>query len=296
MGIFNGYTKPGKGVSKEDLDKTGLALYFDIFFRRFWKLISINFMYLIASIPAIIIASFIAYYFMSVVLSLLKPEIIANGIPETYLVLMRYLIIPFTIVILQITGSGPASVAKTYMLRKYVKDTHVWLWSDFKDSFKKNFWQGMAVYVINTLVFCALFFGFLFYRFMMTGPMSSVLSTVIIILSVIFFVMQKYVYMLVSGFELKIKHIYKNSAVLAIIGLKWNILSTVIILTLMFAVGSLYSYMPAIAIAVVLAIYFSIITFTQLFITRSVVSKYLEEPALEQEKQKQAASSDDDWE
>lgn len=296
MGIFNSYTKPGKGLSKEDLDKSGLALYFDILFRRFWKFISINFMYVIASIPAIIIASFIAYYFMSVILSISGVGVTENGFTNEGLTLIRLFILPFTVIVLQITGSGPASVAKNYMLRKYVKDTHVWLWSDFISSFKKNFWQGMAVYLINTLVCFVLFFSMIYYYYIMK---SDALSTVIVIIAAIFFIMQKYVYMLVSGFELKIKHIYRNSALFAIVGLKWNLLSSVVILALMWGVGALYLYIPAISVAIILSVYFSIITFTQLFITRSVVTKYLEEPAMEQEKQKQQQSNnnqDDDWE
>ena len=51
MGIFNSYTKPGKGVSKEDVQKSGIPLYFDIFLRRFWKFISINLVYCILCLP-----------------------------------------------------------------------------------------------------------------------------------------------------------------------------------------------------------------------------------------------------
>ena len=54
-GFFN-YSKAGKGIKKEDLEKSGVGLYFDIFGRRIWKLMTLNLMYLVVSIPAIIIA------------------------------------------------------------------------------------------------------------------------------------------------------------------------------------------------------------------------------------------------
>lgn len=292
MGLFNGYMKPGKGLSKEDLDKSGIALYLDIFGRRFWKLMTINLMYLIASIPAIIIASFIALYFMQVVLGIVGWGITEQGFSEGAISAMRYLSVPFIVIILQVTGSGPASVAKDYMIRKYVKDTHVWMWSDFVSAFKKNFWQGMAVYIINTIVFVLLFFAFLYYYFIMK---STLLSVVITMLSVIFFIMQKYVYVLVSGFKLKIKHIYRNAALLSIVGLGWNILSSIFVLAIMFAVGTLYSSYPGISFAIILALYFSIISFTQIFLTRHVVGKYLEEPALQQEKDENPDKNQDDW-
>ena len=36
FGFFD-YTKPGKGVSKEDVDKKGLSLYFENYFLRLMK-------------------------------------------------------------------------------------------------------------------------------------------------------------------------------------------------------------------------------------------------------------------
>ena len=107
MGIFNSYTKPGKGVSKEDVQKSGIPLYFDIFLRRFWKFISINLIYIIASIPAIIISFFIANYFIGVILSVAG---LAEN--EEFLRMVPLLAVLFSVVILHATGSGPASVGQ----------------------------------------------------------------------------------------------------------------------------------------------------------------------------------------
>ena len=278
MGIFNSYTKPGKGVSKEDVQKSGIPLYFDIFLRRFWKFISINLLYIIASIPAIIISFFIANYFIGIILSVTE---LAVG--EDFLSVIPLLAILFSVVILQATGSGPASVGHTAVVRKYVKDTHAWVWSDFIGSFKQNFRQGIAVYVINVVVFFMIAFGYLFYRYFMSGTISVVLSTLILVLGVIFCIMQKYVYVLVSGFQLKIKHVYKNAFILAIVGLKWNIFSAIIIGAMLYGMAYLYTSMMGVAFAVILCFYFTLVNFTQTFITNNVVKKYLEEPALEKE-------------
>lgn len=278
MGIFSSYTKPGKGVSKEDVQKSGIPLYFDIFLRRFWKFISINLLYIIASIPAIIISFFIANYFIGIILS-----VTGLAVGEDFLSVIPLLAILFSVVILQATGSGPASVGHTAVVRKYVKDTHAWVWSDFIDSFKQNFRQGIAVYVINVVVFFMIAFGYLFYRYFMSGTISVVLSTLILILGVIFCIMQKYVYVLVSGFQLKIKHVYKNAFILAIVGLKWNIFSAIIIGAMLYGMAYLYTSMMGVAFVVILCFYFTLVNFTQTFITNNVVKKYLEEPALEKE-------------
>lgn len=278
MGIFNSYTKPGKGVSKEDVQKSGIPLYFDIFLRRFWKFISINLIYIIASIPAIIISFFIANYFIGFILSVAG---LAEN--EEFLRMVPLLAVLFSVVILQATGSGPASVGHTAVVRKYVKDTHAWIWSDFIGSFKQNFRQGIAVYIINVVAFFMIAFGYLFYRYFMSGTISVVLSTLILILGVIFCIMQKYVYVLVSGFQLKIKHVYKNAFILAIVGLKWNLFSAVVIGAMLYGMAYLYTSMTGVAFAVIFCFYFTLVNFTQTFITNNVVKKYLEEPALEKE-------------
>ena len=280
MGLFYRYTKPGRGVSKEDVQKSGIPLYFDIFLRRFWKFISINMIYIIASVPAIVISFFIANYFIGFILSVTS---LAEN--EEFLRMVPWLdiFILFTVVILQATGSGPASVGHTAVVRKYVKDTHAWIWSDFVSGLKQNFWQGVAVYIINVVVFFMLAFGYLFYRYLMPGTISVVLSTFILVLGVIFCIMQKYVYVLVSGFQLKIKHVYKNAFILTIVGLKWNIFSAIIIGAMLYGMVYLYISMMGAAFAVILCFYFTLVNFTQTFITNNVVKKYLEEPALEKE-------------
>lgn len=280
MGIFNSYTKPGKGVSKEDVQKSGIPLYFDIFLRRFWKFISINMLYVIASIPAIIVSFFIANYFIGAVLS-------ATGLAENeeYLRMVPLLAILFSVVILQATGSGPASVGHTAVVRRYVKDTHAWIWSDFIGSFKQNFRQGIVVYIINVVVFFIIAFGYLFYRYtdIMPDTISVALSTLILIPGVIFCIMQKYVYVLLSGFKLSIKHIYKNAFILTIVGLKWNIFSAIIIGAMLYGMAYLYTSLIGVAFVVILCFYFTLINFTQTFITNNIVKKYVEEPALEKE-------------
>lgn len=280
MGFFNNYTKPGKGVSKEDVQKSGIGLYFDIFLRRFWKFISINMLYILTSIPAIIISFFIANYFLGVILSV-------TGLTESEesLRIVPLLAILFSVLILQATGSGPASVGHTAVVRKYVKDTHAWIWSDFVSSFKQNFWQGLAVYIINVVVFFMIAFGYLFYRYnnIMPGTISFVFSTLTLLLGLVFCIMQKYVYVLLSGFQLKIKHIYKNAFILAIVGLKWNIFSSIIIGAMLYGMAYLYTSMIGVSFAVILCFYFTLVNFTQTFITNNVVKKYLEDPALEKE-------------
>lgn len=54
MGFFN-FEKPGRGVNKNEEKKTGLLLFFSVFYRKFWKVLQLNLLYLLFCIPIVTI-------------------------------------------------------------------------------------------------------------------------------------------------------------------------------------------------------------------------------------------------
>ncbi len=273
FGFFD-YTKPGKGVSKEDVDKKGLSLYFDIFFRRFWKIVTLNLIYILFSVPAIIIAWFMSTYAVSWLAAIAGIDLtqeMVNGLS----LLSAFV----TVIFLLLTGSGPASAGMTYVLRKYVNDTHSWVWSDFIDNFKSNFRQGMAVYVINVLVSVLCTVSVVFYSYAMQGVMAVALRTIMLLFAAMFVMCQMYTYQLMVSFELKLKDIYKNSFILLMARLPWNILAAAVTVLLIYAVSSISMSVPIAGIAVIGTLFYTVITFTQIFMTNNIIKKYVLEPA-----------------
>ena len=55
MGLFNSYLKPGKGVSKDEPEKKGFFLYWEIAFRKFSKILGANAVYTLASLIWIVL-------------------------------------------------------------------------------------------------------------------------------------------------------------------------------------------------------------------------------------------------
>jgi len=278
FGFFD-YTKPGKGVSKEDVNKKGIALYFDILLRRFWKLIPLNLMYIIASVPAIIIGWFISTFLVSWAAAQTGIELREASSALSLLGIFM------TIVLLHICGSGPATAALTYVLRKYANDTHAWVWTDFKDSFKNNFKQGIALYLINTLVLFLLMFSFLFYSYAQKTSVFYVLRAMIIARAALFYMMQMYVYQMVTGVELKLKYIYKNAFLLTILSLPKNIIAAIISGGILYAVFSITMRVPLIGIILIGLLLYPLITFTQIFMTNNTVKKYMLPPTDEPQKE-----------
>lgn len=282
MGFFGRYDKPGKGVTEEDLNKKGIALYFDILIRRFWKLVGLNMMYLVASIPAL----FISWGVSAFLLAFLQSSI-GNVLTADALLVMQMFT---TGVFFLFTGSGAASVGMSYVIRKYVNDTHAWVWSDFFDSFKSNFLQGTIIYIINLFVLTAISVSLIFYNFLMTGIMATVLSSVLLVVSVIFIMMQMYIYPLVACFKLKIKDVYRNAMLLTLGKLPWNILAFAV--TVVFISVLSYIISEAYAIFIIIMGLYSFAVYTQIFMTNNIVKKYVEEPALEMEKTKSESEED----
>lgn len=50
---FGNYDKPGKGVRKDAPTKNRFFLFFELYFRNFWKLVWLNILYMIACIPLV---------------------------------------------------------------------------------------------------------------------------------------------------------------------------------------------------------------------------------------------------
>ena len=247
FGLFD-YTKPGKGVSKEDLEKTGISLYFDILGRRLGKIVILNILFLITSIPAIAISAFLSPVLLAYLQSFSGSEISADAISVMYIFLISVMIL--------FTGTGSASAAMSYVLRKYVNDTHSWAWTDFIDNLKSNFLQGTVAYIINTVAFCVISFAAMYYYFYVKGPMSILFTAVIIIISLVFLLMQMYLYQIMASVKLKIKDIYRNALLLALGRLPVSIAA--------FAVTAMFVYLlnlivvNAIVMAVLFLIFYSI--------------------------------------
>lgn len=54
FGLFN-YSKPGPGVDKDAPKKKRFFLFFELYFRKFWKLIQLNLLFLVCCIPIVTI-------------------------------------------------------------------------------------------------------------------------------------------------------------------------------------------------------------------------------------------------
>ena len=93
--------------------KKGIALFFEIFFRKFWLLFGVNMLYFIFFLPAVI--SFIALSF------------IKNGRIVTAVIIAMFLVFTATI--------GPATAGMTKIMRSFVLEKHTFHCQGFFQGF-----------------------------------------------------------------------------------------------------------------------------------------------------------------
>ena len=206
--FFNNYSKPGKGVNKRNPDQPRIQVFFDVLPRKLWDLFKLNILYLLTMIPFFIVTMFVVG-----VISAPLVEAIATELANTELVYMDIVLrFIFAFLFMLFLGEGPATAGYTYIIREHGREHPCWLISDFFERVKSNFKQGILLWIIDLLVLYLMTVAIRFYG--QSGMI--ILQYVMILVAVLYAMMHIYVYQMMVTFDLPLKHILKNSLLLAI--------------------------------------------------------------------------------
>ena len=275
-GLFN-YSKEGPGVSRDAPKKKRFFLFFELYFRKFWKLCLVNIIYVLFCIP--MVAAVFALYLIA-----------SNSTDFT----TQPWFIPAAILsfVLAAVTFGPATAGATYVLRNFAREEHAYIWYHFWKAFKSNFRQASVMGVIDILVSCIAAYVIMFYAMSMGAGNSFVILLILsVIFLIIFTVMNYYVYLLMVTIELPFTHLIKNSFILSVLGIKYN----VVVFIFTFIVGAVEVLFFPITLPVVLIIGVSTPMFITTFGVYPVVKKYCIDPVLDaqEEEQEEAVFSDE---
>ena len=284
FGFYN-YNKPGPGVSKDAAKKIGIPLYFDILLRKFWKMILLNLLHVISSIASFVVLWYLLTSLVAWGLSVIGFDITSITSEES--TAMTILAICAVLTVSGMLGTGASTAASSYVLRNYVNDSHSWVASDYWEHFKKNFLQGTIVFIIDVVVICLFLVSILFYAIELGGVLSVFICTVLCVCFVIYVMMHMYIYQIMAKFKMKLIDIYKSSLILVLIKLPWNTLCLIVSGLITYFIAYLIITRFISGMLLVALIYFSLNIFTHIFMTNNIVRKYILEPSLEMEKQKE---------
>ena len=287
MGLFStNYNKPGPGVDKDAPKKPAFFVFFEVLKRKFWHLIKVNLMYILFSIPALLIAYFISSVFIQKLTNIfLSGADAKNGI---FLDLFIKLILSVLMITLSLITIGPVQAGFTYILRNYSREEHSFIWWDFKENFVKNFKQGMAITGIDILVLCLLGIAINFYT-NFSSILSVAAASFTIVTLILFVMMHFYIYPMLVTVNLSVKNIYKNAFIFAILKLLPNFL--MLILNVAIVLAAFYN------IFIGLILYVLILpSFTGLmnnFFVNPIIRKFIVNPTLPEENEDEDEDEDD---
>ncbi len=261
MGLFGAnYTKEGPGVDKNAPQKKRFFLFWDIYFRKFWKLVQINFLYVIFWIPAAV-----GIYFL-----------VFGGLN-----LLSLLLILVSVILL-----GPAGAGMTYVLRNFAREEHAFVFSDFKDKFKENFKQAALYNLLYTAVTAVILVASYFYFRQLSQSKFYYLPLVLSLacfLVVTF--MNFYMYTMIVTFRMTLRQMLKNAFIFSVLGVVPNLI-TVVINGVLIALLALFFPLTILFIAIMAC---STLSFISTFNAYPRIEKYMiipQQPKDEDEEEK----------
>ncbi len=245
LGLFD-FTKEGPGVSKDAPRKKRFFQFFDLYFRKLSKLVSVNLLFLLFCLPAI----FLAFFFL----------------PSGSILL--FLTLPLCLV-------GPPMAGMTYVVRNLSREQPIFMFSDFWDSFKSNFKQSLAYGIIFSAIFTLLVFAVISYIGMLSrGLMYYALLGLSFMAALLFSFMNCYVYLQIVTVNLNLKGIISNAFRLAVLGIKTNLLTVLFCGILVFLILWFFPY----TLFFLIPLGFSTISMITCFNSYQYMEKYIIDP------------------
>lgn len=275
LGLFGNYDKPGPGVSKDEPPKAAPVRFFEIFARKFSKLVQLNLIFMIPVLVAAVLMVLIYMYPTHFAISI-SGMLNLDG--------WATFVVPAPIILL-----SPFVAGLTFITRNFAREEHAFVWSDFWDAVKENWKYFLLNGVICYVVFLVLGFAFLYYYYMVALEwLYYIPCWFCVIIAVFFLFAQYYLPVMFVTFDLKFIHAYKNALIFTLAGFGRNLLITLILagLIVLLLALPLVNLTLLVYILLIIFILFSFISYLINFTVYPVIDKYLIQPYLRQQEEK----------
>ncbi len=266
FGMFN-YNKEGPGVDKNAPQKRGAVVFFEIFGRKFWKLLIAALLY---SIPM----------GLCLLVMMLQPYLFNSTAGFLGALGVAFLILVFT--------SGPAAVGMTFVARNFARQKHAFVVTDFFDVIKRNKKQAIGVGAFNTILQAMMLYALWFYLPLSTKEggdpslLQSALFAIMLLANILFIFMKYYQYMMLITFKFTFRQLYRNSFIFSIVGLKRNLIIALPMLLIYVVLFLMAWYGSYVGLTIAFALLLTIVPcFRMLLIQFNIfpmVKKYIIDP------------------
>jgi uncharacterized membrane protein YesL len=252
FGFFD-YSKPGKGVRKDEPQRSHFSRFFILYGRKFSKMIQLNLLFLLSCAPLLAVA----YVVVS------QPPEVGQSI----------FFLPVSLV--ASLPMGPAIAGVTMIMRRFENEEPVFLLSDFWDTVKAN-WKQAVIYqlILMLATFIMMTSGNFYWQGAAEQQWMYVPAIIIAIIGITFVFANYYIYIMIVTLELPLRAIIKNGFIMAILGLKSNFFTTVWLGLIIFFTW----LMPVLGFLLFVVLGFSLVGFIVVHNSFRVVKKYAIDP------------------
>lgn len=292
FGFFD-HTKPGKGVDADAPPKHPFFMFWELFFRKFSRMVTLNLLVFLFMVP-IITFLYVQMYelfrsFAPELQELIGGHVTAGEEINFSLSLLQELLfsivspLPGVVFYLLLSVSvvlyGPMMCGFSYVLRNFARQEHAWL-SDFFVQMKKNFVQGMIAGLLEISVAVLLLYN-IFTPLGEGMPDSmgvfiSVVKYISMVLFILVLFVHNYIYIMIVTFKMTLKNIIKNGWIFSVLGLFRNILITLVAAAFLLAV----LLVPYADIILAPFLAFSFCGFLSVFAAYPLIHKHMIAPTL----------------
>lgn len=260
MSLFsNDFENRGSGIAKNAPKKKGLRLFFEIFFRKFWKLIELNMLYFVFFIPVFMILASLSFI-KNTTLSL-----ICAGLS----------LILFVVLI------GPATAGMVKVQRNFVLQKHSFIVNDFFKAFRANFKKAVPVGIVDCLITLSVYASLVVYPVLAEKSGSKLMYIPMVItlsLALVIVMMNFYIYLMMIATNLSFMNLIKNSFALAFVALKQNVITFIINAVVITGFALLYVYMRPLFLMLIPFIPAAFLWFMTCFNSYPVIQQFVINP------------------
>jgi len=298
--LSNYNTKDGKGVKKRkitDKERYSLIGFFRTYKDRFWQLLTLNLVYLFLTFP--VLFGLIAYMgvtdteshtLTNVMYAPLYGAHLYSPNPGTAALMGIYgaqaaLFTPNTVTLVFYLLSlivlftfGMANTGMTYLLRGYTRGDGMFIWSDFFKAIKRNLVPSVITGFLDILLMFLLAFSTFYYYYNVVDFMGTVLFMMTFAMTVVYFIMRFYIYLLLITFKLSPIKLIKNALILVMLGIKRNFMAIIGILVLISLNVAIFMIAPNVGLILPFFFLMSNGSFMTCFAAYPNIKKYMIDP------------------
>ncbi len=173
---------------------------------------------------------------------------------------------------------GPLNVGCAYIFRNTVKEQPVFPWHDFFSAIRKNLKQSIIFGIIDVICLAAIPYALLFYYANAHTFAVKMLLFAMILITVLYFIMRVYIYLMIVTFDLNFRKLFKNAFILSSAGILRSMV--MVIGTLIVVIINAYLFILVKSLGTLLPCIFTVgfIMFICYYCAYPVMKKYMIDP------------------